>query len=162
MRNHINHFKHVFSHKWYVFWACRELGLSLWQALTHDWTKLVPKEWFAYVHQFYNPDGTRRNIRSVTGAYDYGIQTEAFKYAWLAHQRNKHHWQAWISLGDGGRIDPIVIPEKYVREMVADWMGAGKTQGNSDPKEWYKKNHDNMVLHPKTRELIESLLERYT
>jgi hypothetical protein len=162
VKDHINHGVQVFTHKWYVFWACLELGLSFWRALTHDWTKLMPREWSAYVHQFYNSNGSRRNIRDVTGAYDLNIQLEDFKYAWLSHQKNKHHWQAWISLGDGGSLSPLPIPEKYVREMVADWIGAWKTQGNIEPKEWYHKNFHNIVLHPKTREMIETLLEKYT
>lgn len=115
----------------------------------------------AYVKQFHNPDGTRRNVRDVTGAYDPNAQTEPFRYAWLSHQRNRHHWQAWISLGDGGSMSAVRIPERYLREMVADWLGAGKAQGTKSAKEWYEKNKDKMVFHSETRRELEALLDRY-
>lgn len=53
----------------------------------------------------------------------------------------------------------LPMPEAYVREMVADWMGAGRAiTGRWDVAEWYKKNRDNMVLHPDTRTRVEALL----
>lgn len=67
----------------------------------------------------------------------------------------------WRLLEDANRPDPLVLPmpERYVREMVADWSGAGRAQGHgSDPRPWYRKNRDKMVLHPATRRRIEALL----
>lgn len=53
---------------------------------------------------------------------------------------------------------PVVIkmPDKYVKEMLADWIGAGMAiHGKNDVKSWYKANKDNMILHPETRQWIE-------
>jgi len=161
MLNHINYFKTVSTHKWHVFWACLKMGVPVHRAILHDWTKLSPREWFAYVDNFYNKDGSKRQVRDKTGAYDPNSQPMSFKKAWLSHQRNKHHWQAWVSLGDYGKIETLPIPETYLREMIADWIGAGKAySGNSDPKGWYEKNKEKMILHGDSKILLERLLEK--
>jgi len=55
---------------------------------------------------------------------------------------------------------PLPMPKKYVFEMVADWMGAGRAiTGRWEVKEWYKKNKDKMLLHEATREAVEKILE---
>ena len=159
MRDHFAYARYVFSHKWHVFWACLKLRVPFWIALVHDWTKLTPREWTPYVRQFYNPDGSKRGaVRDKSGAYDPNAQPEAFKAAWCSHQRARHHWQGWISLGDGGTLTPLPIPDVFCREMVADWIGAGRAQGKCDPHGWYLKNKDKLVLHPDSRARIEFIL----
>lgn len=160
MKRHFAYFKYVLRHKWFVLWACRMTGAGLRRGAVHDWTKFLPREWFAYAKHFYNEDGTRRDVRDKTGSYDPLRQGISFEMAWLSHQRNKHHWQAWVVLGDGGSVKALPMPEKYVREMVADWVGAGKAiSGRSDPRPWYDANKWNMLLHDETRDLVEMLLE---
>lgn len=160
MKQHIAYLTYVLRHKWFVFWACLRLRVPLRMALVHDWTKFLPREWSPYVRQFYNKDGTKKSaIRDKTGAYDPAAQPIEFQAAWLSHQRNKHHWQAWVSLGDRGCLTALPIPCVYVREMVADWIGAGAAQGKVDPKGWYAKNGDKMVLDPGTRSYLEGLFE---
>lgn len=51
------------------------------------------------------------------------------------------------------------IPQRFVREMVADWYGAGMAQGKTDIHAWYALNRDHMLLHPATRALVEHLLK---
>lgn len=160
MKANIAHLRYVLVHKWYVFWACLDLGVPLWIALVHDWTKFTSREWTPYVHQFYNSDGSKRSVRDASGAYDPNVQPEEFKAAWCSHQKNRHHWQSWASLGDGGSITALPIPEVYCREMVADWIGAGRAQGKHDPHGWYLKNCDKLVLHPYSRGRIEEILAK--
>jgi len=159
VRAHLAYLRYVLSHKWHVFRACLELGVPLWIAVVHDWTKFTLREWVPYVRQFFNPDGSKRNVRDKSGAYDPNAQPAEFKAAWCSHQKNRHHWQGWTSLGDGGTLSPLPIPEVFCREMVADWIGAGRAQGKCDPHGWYLKNHDNLVLHPESRATIEKILE---
>lgn len=53
----------------------------------------------------------------------------------------------------------LEMPEVFVREMVADWMGAGRAiTGEWEAHKWYLKNKSNMHLHPNTRKLVEELL----
>ena len=54
----------------------------------------------------------------------------------------------------------IHSPEKYIREMVADWMGAGLAiTGRMEVIEWYGKNATKMLLHPRSRARVEELLK---
>ena len=51
------------------------------------------------------------------------------------------------------------MPDDLVREMVADWMGAGRAiTGRWEVAEWYEANKGKMHLHPGTRALVESLV----
>lgn len=55
---------------------------------------------------------------------------------------------------------PLPMPEKYVREMVADWMGAGRAYTGSwdDLPKWLEQNAEKMILHPKTVVLLWGVL----
>jgi len=60
---------------------------------------------------------------------------------------------------DANRYRALPMPERYVREMVADWMGAGRAiTGKWDAPAWYEQNKYKMVLHPDARGLVEALL----
>lgn len=51
------------------------------------------------------------------------------------------------------------MPDRYVREMVADWASAGYCQnGKLEVVEWYYDNKYGMTLHPQTRKRVEELL----
>ena len=57
------------------------------------------------------------------------------------------------------------MPIKYVVEMFCDRMAASKTYRgtdyrNSDPYAYYLHSRDHYLIHPKTRALLEDLLER--
>ena len=159
LRQHLAYSRYVLRHKWYVFWACRELHVPLWQALVHDWTKFLPVEWGPYARNFYNPDGSKRTVRDDSGAYNPTDQELPFQRAWLHHQRAKHHWQAWVVLGDAGYLVALPMPSRYVREMVADWCGAGRAiAGVRYPHGWYEANQSKMNLHPDTRHHVHQLL----
>lgn len=60
---------------------------------------------------------------------------------------------------DDGGTKLLEIPDKYRREMLADWRGAGRAiHGHDETASWYQKNKSNMQLHPKTRAWVESEL----
>lgn len=149
MKRHLNYLKYVLRHKWFVFVASRKTGSSLWLAAIHDMSKFSPSEWNPYAATFYKPDGSKQ--------YD---ETDAFNIAWLRHQhRNPHHWQHWLLRMDRGDTVAMEMPERYAREMVADWMGAGRAiTGKWECAEWYAKNSGKIILHPNTRTLVERIL----
>jgi len=151
--------RYVFIHKWYVFWACLKLGVPIWLAIFHDASKFLPREFIPYAYQFYDSKGAPKDVRDSSGAYDPNSQSDSFKKAWISHQKNCHHWQAWVSIGNFGTLEPSPFPERYVREMVADWIGAGKARGQSDPSGWFEKNRSSMVIHPETEKRIDEILE---
>lgn len=149
MKRHLAYLNYVLRHKWFVFLAARRVGCSLWQAIIHDWHKFLPSEWRPYAATFYKPDGSKQYVESPE-----------FSKAWNLHQkRGRHHWQHWLITWDRGTTEPLEMDEKYVREMVADWMGAGRAiTGAWDAPGWYLKNKEKIQLHPETRKLVEKIL----
>lgn len=157
MKAHLQYLSYVLRHKWFVFLACIDLRVPLHQAIIHDWQKFLPIEWFAYVDEFYSPE--HAITRDETGYYHAAGVGGAFDRAWLHHiHLGPHHWQYWILRQDDGEIKALQIPDRFVREMIADWRGAGRAQGTPDTVKWYLKNGEKMALHPETRQRIESLL----
>jgi hypothetical protein len=151
MPSHLRYLAYVLRHKWYVFVACRGLQVPLWQAIIHDWTKFLPCEWFPYVQRFFGASSPQLNQ----------ARDDAFDRAWNHHQKaNRHHWQYWVLVPerDAARVRALAIPPRYVREMIADWIGAGRAQGKPDVAAWYAANAAKMVLHDETRALVEHLM----
>lgn len=150
MKSHLKYLAYVLRHKWFVLLASWKYG-CLWRGLVHDLSKFYPSEWFPYVEYFY---GTR-----TQGGRDIVVERR-FDVAWLHHQRrNPHHHQYWLLKRDDGSLEALEMPEEYVREMVADWEGAGRAiHGKCECVEWYEKEKDKMLLHFSTRALVEDLL----
>lgn len=102
MRKYFRYFWYIVRHKWYVFLECVKVGL-FFRAWTHDLSKFLPDEFFAYAEYFY-------------GGYERGKQPPevkaAFNYAWLKHiHRNPHHWQHFLLREDNPK-------PKYHQEML--------------------------------------------
>lgn len=155
LRPHWLYLKYVLRHKRFVYQEGRALGLSRFQLLIHDWQKFTPTEWFPYVETFF---GNKPSPRRKDGGYDPNAVSTKFDYAWLHHQTvgGKHHWQYWCLPLDTGGLRALPMPDKYRREMVADWRGAGRAiSGSNDSISWYSANRSNMTLHPETREWVE-------
>jgi hypothetical protein len=191
MKAHLRYLSYVLRHKWFVLLAGRKAGAPLWRLLIHDWSKFTPAEWGAYVAYFYGPsagdvayrwfqqtvayyrtsgagigDGHFRQLLEDEQRRKEQITTEreaAFDRAWLHHQHaNPHHWQHWVLREDSGAVKLLPMPEHFLREMVADWMGAGRAiTGRWEAGEWYTKNHDVIQLEHRTRIRVEGLLGRH-
>ena len=157
MTAYLKYLSYVLRHKWFVFIACCRMGIP-WQGIIHDISKFLPGEFIPYARFFYsNPFNPKRNKTGYCKLTDTG--DKAFDFAWLLHQkRNKHHWQWWVLPEDSGGVKVFPMPLKYRKEMLADWIGAGKAQGKPDTKAWYEANNDKMQLHPETRKWIETML----
>lgn len=146
---------YLIRHKWFVFRECLRLGVP-WQGLVHDISKFLPGEFSAYADYYQRLQlGNGENTGLVA-------EDDSHALAWLVHQkRNRHHWQWWVLYGDRAQPTILPMPDRYIREMVADWRGAGMAQGQPDTIGWYRANRDRMLLHPSTRSKVESLLGRY-
>jgi Family of unknown function (DUF5662) len=148
MKKHLRYRWYVLRHKWYVFRECAKRGIWL-QGLIHDWSKFLPEEWGPYAEFFYGS----KIIDSKAAA--------AFNVAWLHHQhRSPHHWQHWVLREDDGSTIALEMPRRFAVEMLCDWIGAGKAilGAKANTPAWYMKNKEQIVLHPKTRELVEHSL----
>jgi len=124
-----------------------------WQGITHDLSKLRPSEFWSSARYW---TGKGSPVEAERAAIGYSL-------AWRYHKgRQKHHWQWWIDT-DGwdeeGRVklNPAPMPEKYIKEMVCDMLGAAKAY-NSNAVQYYLMNQKEWVLHPDTKERFEELL----
>jgi hypothetical protein len=130
----------VLLHKWFVMLAGLKVGnIPLWRLLIHDWTKFLPVEFWVYRKRF-------------TGKkYSEHEWVEAKNHHKLS---NPHHWEYWIS-----NSVPIPMPEVFVREMVADWMAAGRSyKGSWDIQPWLKRNSYRIKIHEKTLLRVNEIL----
>ena len=155
MKKFLSYVSYVVRHKYYVLLAGLKIGAPIHLLLLHDVSKFLPSEFLAYVNYFYGKEEncSRKEFKRKLD----------FDKAWLKHQnRNKHHWQYWVLLKDDGSIIPMIIPHKYILEMVADWAGAGRAiAGKWEVKKWYVKNKDKIVLHEVSRLVVEELLNEF-
>lgn len=147
---HWRYLRSVLRHKRFVYEEGRKLGLPIWQCLIHDWSKFTPRMWAPYARCFYGP----KNIK--TGKPDGDARFDA---AWLWHQRvERHHWQWYVLMEDSGKVHCLPMPERYMREMLADWRGANRAYGDQPLTAWYIKTVAARKLHPDTRDWIEAQL----
>jgi hypothetical protein len=154
----IKYLINVIRHKWFVFLEACKLGVPF-LGIIHDISKFLPDEFFPYARYDFANFGNNKPETQL-----------AFDKAWLKHQkRNKHHWQYWLLMNDSGgaikfpeksfkQVEPLPMPEKYIKELVADWKGAGRAYGNPDTKGWYKHNKPKIILHQETEKCVEELL----
>jgi len=151
---HFRYLSYVVRHRWFVLVECLKLGI-VWRGLMHDLSKFLPSEWFPYVETCYGK--TLGDGYATTKA----LREEAFDLAWLKHiHRNKHHWQYWRLREDDGGTKLIPMPPRYVKEMLADWRGAGKAQGFAELGPWYAKNRHKIELADETRGLLHLLMRK--
>lgn len=89
-----------------------------------------------------------------------GENKDGFKRAWHHHKmHNKHHPEHWLNPNKKGEIEPLPMPLIYIYEMVADWIGAGVSYGDS-LENWLPNNLQNFLMHEQTRKLLKGILER--
>jgi hypothetical protein len=170
MTKNLQYVRYLFRHKLFVFQAGLRTKASLWRLVIHDWSKLLPCEWFPYLRYFYGDypewDAAKIQCSGYCGRTKESVASE-FQTAWLHHIHwNKHHWQYWVLLDDPAsntddNTAALPMPVKYVREMIADWAGAGRAiRGVWDVSGWYKERRDRIILHPITRGFVEQEIER--
>jgi hypothetical protein len=117
----------------------------------HDLSKFYPSEWGPYRDNFFGEKPVPSEVK------------ESFIVAWGYHQmRNPHHWEHWVMRQSDGTYTPLKMPRRYVLEMVADWVGAGRAiTGTTDIVFWYAENRDGIVLHPDTRREVDCLVPMF-
>ena len=144
------YFWYVCEHKWNVFIECVKQFIH---GITHDLSKFLPSEFIPYARFFNETNRTKDYKQSDEDNIN-------FQLGWLRHQkRNKHHWNYWVSVTRKDEIIPVPMPMKYVKQMVADWDGMSRKFGGTT-QEYWNKNKDNMILHPKTIEYVEIVLRK--
>lgn len=149
-------FIYLVKHKYYVFKYGFDLDVPVIQLIIHDYTKFYPSLFLAYSlwWQYQSEDKTRFNkIRAWAGIR----YLEAFN----KHQKTeKHHWQYFCLINAIDSIKVLEMPEKYVKEMVADWAAAGTAKfGRFELIKWYSKNENKINISDKTRIIVENCVK---
>lgn len=141
------------THIAYVQEACKLLDMPYSQIVAHDNSKWSMEEFPAYAMKFcYKPKDDEEKL---------AIE-DNFAVAWLHHENlNPHHWGHWIPRTGKYVNIPLPMPDNYVKEMVADWLGAGKAyNGSWNIAGWLNTNGVRFNLHPETISLINQNMAR--
>lgn len=163
MKIYLSYLFYILKHKYYVFLECYRKGL-IWQGIIHDVSKFLPSEFFPYARYFYLKPILEKQVNnsSLSKRHIEKIKLD-FNYAWLKHvHRNKHHWEYWILLLDKGHTQILSMPIKYRKEMICDWVGAGKAiTGKNDVAHWYASNKNNIQLDEYSKIFVEREMTAY-
>ena len=150
----IDYFKKIVEHKIAVFEAGIELlkhypsttelaTVFLDNLAIHDMSKFSWEEFDGYLNW---------DFKTWSG------EVEGYEAAWVNHKRvNPHHPEYWFTVNRSGVSKVLAMPEVYVMEMVADWIGAGKTYG-SGLDVWLPANLHTFVFHQDTAIILQKIL----
>ena len=161
MRENAKFLRSLLLHKWYVFKAGRLTGVPFWRRVFHDWSKFTPAEFGRYARWHHGPAESK--------------DKREWARAWQHHMHNNpHHPEFWLLAWHGDPIfyardgigehvaDGVIflpVPETYVREMVADWMAAGRTYaGDWVIANWVNEHGRKMHLHDETIALVDKIM----
>lgn len=152
IRKFFKHLKLVIAHKYYVCVECFKVGLY-WQGITHDLSKFSVVEF-------------SESVRYFTGhgsPIDEAKKDKGYSDAWMHHKgRNKHHWQYWVD-GRDGKIVPLEMPDKYIKEMICDVKGASRAYlkdkyTDDKPLQYLKDNIGYWVVTDRVRKRLFELI----
>lgn len=148
------HFNTITKHRHQVIKHCFKAGIGF-QGLFHDLSK------YSYI-EFFNGAENYVGTRSPN---EVERETRGYSLAWMHHKgRNRHHFEYWTDYNPKSKVvEPVEMPIKYVKEMFCDRVAAskiykGKDYTDSHPLEYFLNAKGRRVIHPKTSDLLESLL----
>lgn len=136
---------HLSKESWFKEYCNYKVDLdeyldNLW---LHDLSKFSANESFGYAFNDFTKDAPSLE----------------FKYAWQHHKvMNPHHPEYWLNPTRNGSLKPLDMPKIYVLEMVADWIGAGKTYGD-EIDTWLPGNLHTFKWSVGTATEVKTLLE---
>ena len=156
VHNFFGHLNNVLTHRHMVFKFCCRVGIP-WQGFTHDFSKFTLTELIPSVRYY---QGTASPIGAERRA-------KGYSEAWLHHKaKNKHHWEYWVEFRDDGTEYYVKMPMNYVKEMLCDWLSAGKTYNRTTwlpnyPLEYFRKHESYYKLHPETKAFALKVLHMF-
>jgi len=162
IKQYYNYLKYILEHKKNVFKTCWRRKLYL-HAITHDLSKLNPKEFIPYAEWFYGYHGIKLEKEYNHEQLNNGMSCISNNYleckrnfdkAWEHHyQNNHHHWDYWLDeKGVPQRMD-----SKYLNQMICDWEAMSLKFGGF-AQEYYLNNYCKIKLEYNTRLLLEIML----
>ena len=140
------HFKTITWHRWLVRQGCFKVGLY-WQGLTHDLSKYSPAEFWTGARYYQGDRSPNAAERAEKG----------YSEAWMHHKgRNRHHYEYWTDMSrETGKYESVVIPRKYLVEMVMDRRAAcrvyeGEKYTPASPLNYLLRSREKALMHPQT------------
>lgn len=144
--------KRIATHKFWVAYYCFQIGLY-WQGITHDLSKFSLTE----------IKGALKYWHDTKSSLAYEKELNGYSATFLHHRgRNPHHYEYWIhSLDEGGVA--AEMPQKYVLELICDWLAACRTYGGNPKLEynWWIANKSKFKMHENTKAYIGVVLATY-
>lgn len=155
LKNAVGHFTTITKHKLMVMENCFRVGLFR-QGLLHDLSKYSWEEFRTGVRYY---QGTRSPNAAEKEELGYSA-------AWLHHKgRNKHHFEYWIDYAPnkekglvGNRMQLKFLIEMVMDRIAASKVYRGEEYSDASPWEYYNREREFLVMHPKTRDCLEILL----
>ena len=145
----------VIPHKIAVYQAGIELTRQKWfKELFIDRAQFIENLWLHDISKF-----------SANESFGYAFHDFkskeldlGFEMAWHHHKQfNQHHPEHWLNPNRKGELETIPMPKLFIVEMVADWIGAGLTYGNTLEK-WLPDNIHKFLWHEKTAIELQGIL----
>jgi hypothetical protein len=131
------------------------LGLY-WQGIIHDLSKYGLAEFWGSAKYF---QGNSTPVAAEKDALGYSV-------SWLHHKgRNPHHWEYWTDFRNGP-VYAIPIPEKYLKEMFCDMLGASKaynkgTFNKKKPLDYFLRESPKWLIDERSKASLQEMLEKY-
>jgi hypothetical protein len=182
LESNIKYLFYILKHKYFVLLECINLGILL-RGILHDISKFNEDEWEYYSDRFYKKHFLKMkpNENFKYGFINHIKNNPHHWQWWLVVKTDTGEKRVFESLtkeqiesipekeiNSGytkflcdnlyNNVYPLPMTREYILEMIADWKGASRALNGLPASEWYKKNKDNMILHPDTRNYIEKIL----
>lgn len=134
-----------------LFFSILDMDISKEEMLSiiknHDMSK-YSKEEFEIYQKYFMPVDKEDKISELE-----------FNEAWLHHiHNNPHHPEHWVLHDyEVKSIQIIPMPDKYIVEMICDWIAMGIKFGDT-AYDWYNKSKKSIPLNNDTRCKVEKIL----
>ena len=116
---------------------------------------------------------TKKDRDGRTGRH-WGVRAGRAPAQWGYYIKDRFSWRGYYISGAILTIGSIwyliqdndhrsIRCRKSIREMVADWAGAGRgITGKWEVEEWYEKNKAKILIHPDSKILVEAVIDLFT
>ena len=140
----LGHFITITRHKCKVMGLCFKAGIPI-RGILHDLSKYGITEFSQGARYYQGYRSPNAKEREVWG----------YSKAWMHHKgRNRHHYEYWQDNNTKtGRIEPVKMPVKYLKEMLCDRIAAskiylGERYKDSSSLEYFQKESCKGCMHP--------------
>jgi len=154
LTNAKNHFNKIRTHRKWVRYYGKMMGLSKRQAWLHDLSKYSSTEFRESVKYY---QGNRSPIDACK-------EDKGYSMAWLHHKgRNPHHYEYWQDNFDKGG-EPLRMPQRYAIELICDYLAAGRAYmgdkfSYAEELKWWYNKRKCCAMHPQTKWFVSYVLE---